>query len=477
MTHGMHTPDDLAAIEQVPLAQRHLPPSTYAAIERGANQDLAKIGLQFFLQGPSFTDAFFYTYQDIMALINQMANLLHDFGLQPDEVVSLALPNLPQTLFAQFGAQAAGIAHPIDPALDPVDMAAAMNAVGTRVLVTLAPFAGSEIWAKVASIANDVPTLELILRVDPANYLGFFSRMALRLGGKPRTAPVNALTLDFGKECHRYPANERVSPHEIAPDTTAVIHTTPALNQIRLSHANLVTAAWAFATAVQFDSHKVTFAGLPYHHPTAALVSGLVPWMAGASIVVGTPLGFAARGVVGNFWFIADYFKLNVIHATPDLFAALVARPSGETAVDTLQLLLCDGGPLPAPTRAALQQRGAGASYDLIGHAETGGITALAPHRPAANGFLRVPYLQWRVQDAASGQVCQPGETGRLWVRGPAVAHPVAHSDAQNWSPTGDSGYLAADGLLHVTQRHVPAALRVDLSRALPADSETPSEH
>lgn len=468
MSQPIRTPADLAAVEAVPLARRALPASTYAAIEHGANQDLAKIGLQFFLQGPSFTDAVFYTYQDIMALLNQAANLFHDIGIRERDVVSLVLPNLPQTLFALWGAQATGIANPIDPGLEPAQIAAAMNAAGTRVLVTLAPFAGSEVWAKVASIANDVPTLEVILRVDPANYLGTFSRLALKIAGKPRHPRVNATVLDFGKEANRYPANALQTNRTIPPDATAVIYHTPtAANPqqlTRLSHANLLTAAWSYATAVgapvASDSRRVTFAGLPYHYPTASLVSGLVPWMAGASIVIGTPLGFAARGVVSNFWYIADFYKLNVVHATPEVFAALSARPSDETAVDTLQILLCDGGPLPPAAAADLARRGAAPVFHIAGHTITAGITAVAPPQPTTpDAFLRVPYLDLCVDG-------QAGDTGALLVQGPAVA---VTGDGATWRATGDSGTLTPDGWLQFTRRALPDALRVDLSRVIPA--------
>lgn len=467
MSHPIRTPADLAAVEQLPLTRRALPTSTYAAIEHGANQDLAKIGLQFFLQGPDFTDAVFYTYQDIMALINQAANLFHDMGIRDKDVVSLALPNLPQTLFALWGAQAAGIANPLDPALEPAQLTAAMNAVGTRVLVTLAPFAGSEIWGKIAAIANDVPTLEVILRVDPANYLGTFSRLALRIAGKPRYPHVNATVLDFGREANRYPANALQTGRTLTPNTTAVIYHTPAHGRaeplIRLSHANVLAAAWSYATAVgapvDSDSHRVTFAGLPYHYPTAALVSGLVPWMSGASIVIGTPLGYAARGVVSNFWYIADFYRLNVVHATPEVFAALAARPSDETAVDTLQIILCDGGLMPPTAAADFARRGAGPAFHIAGHTITGGITAVAPPQaPAPNAFLRVPYLDLHI-DAPSGQ---PGE---LLVRGPAVA---SSGDTAAWHATGDSGTLTSDGRLQFARRAIPDALKVDLSRVIP---------
>ena len=41
-------------------------------------------------------------------------------------------------------------------------MADIMNAAGTKVLVTMGPFPGADIWPKVSSIVDQVPTLDTI---------------------------------------------------------------------------------------------------------------------------------------------------------------------------------------------------------------------------------------------------------------------------------------------------------------------------
>jgi len=92
-------------------------------------------------------------------------------GIEKNDVVSVILPNLPQSYFAIWGAEAAGIVNPINPMLEPEVMVDIMNAAGAKVLVTLAYFPTTDIWHKVASIADQVPTLETILTVDLANYL------------------------------------------------------------------------------------------------------------------------------------------------------------------------------------------------------------------------------------------------------------------------------------------------------------------
>ena len=54
---------------------------------------------------------------NLLAKVTQAANLFHAVGVRANDVVAYALPNLPQTHFALWGAEAAGIAMAINPAL------------------------------------------------------------------------------------------------------------------------------------------------------------------------------------------------------------------------------------------------------------------------------------------------------------------------------------------------------------------------
>ena len=49
-------------------------------------------------------------------------------------------------MLADLGAEAVGIANPVNPLLEPVQIAWILRAAGTRVLVTLGPAQGSDIF-------------------------------------------------------------------------------------------------------------------------------------------------------------------------------------------------------------------------------------------------------------------------------------------------------------------------------------------
>src|SRR5207244_12444639 len=64
-----------------------------------------------------------------------------------------------------LGCAAAGLVHPVNPMLWVVPIAESLKAAGTKVLVTLGPMPGSEIWDKSQQVRPLVPSLERVLQV------------------------------------------------------------------------------------------------------------------------------------------------------------------------------------------------------------------------------------------------------------------------------------------------------------------------
>jgi fatty-acyl-CoA synthase len=107
---GIKDLKDVREIEKVPLGDRSLPPSTYRMLEEGAAVDPDRVALRFFLRGDAYERGFSYTYRDLLGLINRTANMLDGLGVGDETVVSVVLPNLPETHFAIWGGKARGIA-------------------------------------------------------------------------------------------------------------------------------------------------------------------------------------------------------------------------------------------------------------------------------------------------------------------------------------------------------------------------------
>ena len=86
------------------------------------------------------------------ARVTQAANMFHALGVGKDDVVSFLLPLLPDAFVTLFGAEAAGIANPVNPLLEPHQIAEILEAARTTVLVALGPMPGTDIWQKVEQV-------------------------------------------------------------------------------------------------------------------------------------------------------------------------------------------------------------------------------------------------------------------------------------------------------------------------------------
>ena len=91
------TTADTRAFEEVPIRERLDVFNTYDLLKKGASINPDAPAISFFLTADSYDQPIQITYGEFMAQINRTANLFHDLGIGPHDVISYLLPNLPQT--------------------------------------------------------------------------------------------------------------------------------------------------------------------------------------------------------------------------------------------------------------------------------------------------------------------------------------------------------------------------------------------
>jgi fatty-acyl-CoA synthase len=141
---------DIQRIETEPLETRDLPPTTYEVFAAGAQRWPGRKALTFFLNADAYQRASTWTYAELLADITRAANALHAFGVSAEHPVAYVLPNLPETHFTIWGGEAAGVVLAVNPLLEPDLINEILRAAKVRVLVTLAPFPGVDLWGRLA---------------------------------------------------------------------------------------------------------------------------------------------------------------------------------------------------------------------------------------------------------------------------------------------------------------------------------------
>ncbi len=473
---------DVEAVEATPLAGQGLADSTYATIRRSAEQYPDNPALLFFLQAKAYEKTVGYSYRELLAALHRTANLFHELGIGPKDTVAYILPNLPQTYLTLYGGEAAGIACPINPLLEADTLAEILNAAQAKVLVTIGPFPKTDVWEKVASIADRVTTLQTIVQVDLANYLSGPLKLVVKLSRALKKGPtVRARILDFDSAVARQPRDRLVSGRVIGPEEIAsYFHTGGTTGVPKLAqhtHFNEVFDAWAASVvAVDAQPGDLNYLGLPLFHNYGAIAIGLGAWSAGAGVVIGTPQGFRGEGVIVNFWKILAHYRCAMFSGVPTLYKALLNVPTDGVDLSFVQLTTSGAAPLPVELARQFTEKSGIPILEGYGLTEGTSVGSVNPRygeaRIGSVGF-RLAYQRWTtalLDGHTFVRFCEPGEVGVLLMNGPNVfpgyrdgfhnRTAFVEIDGERWLNTGDLGRLDADGYLWLTGRQKEIIIR-----------------
>ena len=462
---SLTTAADVAAVEAVPLHERLEAASTYEVIQIGARRDPAAPAIQFLPTCDPAEDAIVITYAQFLARVTQAANLFTSLGVAPNDVVSVLLPLLAQNFYALFGAEAAGIANPVNPLLEAHQLVEIFNAAQTKVAVVHGPNAGSDIWDKVQRIRAQVPTLKAIVVVggDPLPATALDSADATARGGQQ--------VLSFDAEIAKFAGDHLTSNRQIQrDDIAAYFHTggttgTPKL--VRHTHENQVYQAWVCNVMLNAGPGRPMLFGLPLYHVGGALTQGLATLAAGGSLVVLSAAGWRNPAAVKNVWKLLARFQCPVFGGVPTVLAAAAAVPWEGLDLSFLKAFSGGGSAIPVAVGEKYHSHFGLPVLEVYGMTETASVHTISYlDRPLRLGTVghAVPYSRVRVvRIDADGQLagdCKVNEIGVVAMAGPGVfggyLNDIHNQHAfvePGWVNSGDLGRLDDEGYLWITGR------------------------
>ncbi|HVZ46396.1 MAG TPA: acyl-CoA synthetase [Ramlibacter sp.] len=435
-------------LEATPYDDRIAAESTYDVLQLGAGRDPDAPALQFLANADPEETPVTLSYRQFIAGVTQAANMFHDLGVGPGDVVSLLLPLVPQAFLSLFGAQAAGIANPVNPLLEAGQIAQILRAAGTKVLVTVGPAASAEIWSKVQRLRGELTELKAIVVVGAPTHdeTGFFAYEALA-----SAQPADRL---------------KSGRHIRAEDTASYFHTggtTGMPKLVRHTHRNEVYQAWVIG--LMLPSNLILF-GLPLFHVGGALTQGLGMFGTGATVVVLSAAGWRNPASVRNVWRLVERYRPRVFGAVPTVLAAALAVPVGDADVSSIRCCSGGGSAIPVAVGEAYQLQFHAPVLEVYGMTETSSVHTISySDREVRLGSVGqpVPYSRVRIVEmGAEGRYvdCPSGRIGIVAMAGPGVFSGYV-SDKHNrdafvepgWVNSGDLGRLDEAGYLWITGR------------------------
>ena len=453
---------DIAEIEKVPVRERVPENSTYEILEKGAAVNPDAVAISFLMNGDAYETPIPVTYRQLMGRIRQAANMFSDLGVGPTDVVTYLLPSIPQAHFTLWGAEAVGVANPVNPLLEAGTIRDICNAARTKVLVCLGDLPGTEIWKKVDSIRKEIPTLKAVLRVmgpgDPAeNIYGFDETIA------------------------KYPDDRLTFSRVIGPDDIASLYhtggTTGTPKLAKRTHFNEVVMAWDIAVMAGFvpgDADNTVMCGLPLFHCNGTIVTGLAPFAAGGHVVLLSPMGYRDHTVMKNFYKIVEKFRPALFSCVPTVLSVLLDLPVGGADISSLRYVVCGAAPLSVELFRRFEAHSGMKILEGYGLTEGAVASSINPkdgERKIGSVGIRMPYQRVRiieVDDAGRfARGLSTGEIGCVCISGPNIfkgyvedSHNEKIWPEEGWFNTGDLGRLDKDGYLWLTGRKKELIIR-----------------
>ena len=359
---------------------------------------------------------------------------------------------------------------PVNPLLDPAQIAAILRETGATVVVTLAPFPKTDLAERVARALADAPDVHTVLEVDLGRYLGPPKRWLVPFLRPKPAGGHRAEMRDF----HKALAAERgdaLSFSETLDDRfCARFHTggTTGMPKVAQHRAGGILYNGWCGVDYMFTERDVLICPLPMFHVFAAYPVFMSCLVSGGHLVMPTPAGYRGDGVFDNFWKLIERWGVTFMIMVPTAASQLMARKV-DADLSTLRYALCGSAPLPVELFRRFEKATGVTIMEGYGMTEATCLVSINPphgERRIGSVGLPFPYTDVRILHCdEAGNVtreCDPDEVGEICVSNPGVTPGETYTDPTRnaglyadgrWLRTGDLGRIDAEGYVWITGR------------------------
>ncbi len=378
------------------------------------------------------------SYDELDERVDNTVAALAALGVGRGDRVALVAGNIPEFVYALYGALRAGAAVcPLNVMLTAEEMSYMLADSGAKVAVVELPFVPD-----LLEVREGLTELQTILVI----------------GGPP--APAGTVSLE---EALRGAEDAPEVP--IGPDDLALVAytsgTTADPRGAMLTHGNLVANMDQMSSVplLAAGPDDVALLALPLFHAYALnAVLGLTMKAGGTAVLVERFDPLESLDIVRRH-------ATTLLFGVPTMFAAwlrAVEAPDGRTGFSSVRLGVSGAAPLPVEVLDAFRDRFGVVIWEGYGLTEASpAVTTNAMGaRPKASSIgLPLPGMEVRLV-GEDGEDVEEGDPGELWVKGPNVfagywGRPDASAEvlADGWLRTGDVAIRDDEGYLFLVDR------------------------
>jgi acyl-CoA synthetase (AMP-forming)/AMP-acid ligase II len=465
---GFATKADRDAVEnEMPWVERDVPKTMYQFIDRVAARHGARPGVSFQITSGPSDKAETLSWQEFRDKSVQAANLFRRLGVGENDVVAYLLPICSEAALTLVGGSIAGIANPINPLLEPDQIAAILRETNAKVLVTLRGFPKTDLPQLAADAVAQAPNVQTVLEVDLNRYLMPPKSWIVPLIRPKTTVTHAAQVLDFNTELAK---QNRILDFQDATEdrVAAYFHTGGTTGMPKVAqhkYSGIVYNGW-LGDRMLFEAQDTIICPLPLFHVFACHVILMAMISSGAHVVFPTPQGYRGEGVFDNFWKLVERWNVTFMITVPTALSVLMQRPVNAD-ISSLRTAFSGSSPLPVELFKRFEAATGVEVVEGYGLTEVTCLVSCNPDqglKKVGSVGLPLPYTNVKIlRDGAAGpEECDVDDIGEICIDNPGVF--VGHTyteTAKNknlyhydrYLRTGDLGRMDADGYLWITGR------------------------
>ena len=452
---------------EMPWAERDVSKTMYEFIDSVATRHGKRPGISFQITSGPKDKAETLSWQDFRDKSVQAANLFRSLGIGEKDVVAYLLPICNEAALTLIGGCIAGIANPINPLLEPEQIAAILRETNAKVLVTLRGFPKTDLAQLAADAVADAPNVKTVLEVDLNRYLSPPKSWIVPLIRPKVDVAHSAQVMDFNSEIDKQ--NTALEFDDASEDRIAAyFHTGGTTGMPKVAqhkYSGMVYNGW-LGDRLLFKPEDTIICPLPLFHVFACHVILMAMISSGAHVVFPTPQGYRGDGVFDNFWKLIERWNVTFMITVPTAISALMQRPI-DADVSSLRTAFSGSAPLPVELFKKFETATGVEIVEGYGLTEATCLVSCNPDqglKKVGSVGLPLPHTNVKIlMDTADGpKACASDEIGEICIENPGIFLGNTYTEAaknnnlyhyETYLRTGDLGRIDEDGYLWITGR------------------------
>ncbi len=405
------------------------------------------------------------SYGELFKFIDKCEKSLYGIGVKPKDIVTVALPNIPEALYLVYALNKMGaVANMIHPLAGENEIIGYLNEVSSTVCFM---FTGTYEIIKSSLSKTNVQTAVVI---SPADSLPLGVKLLYNLKTKKPELPKMGQIMNWSQFLNSG-KTAVVHPNKKNPDEVAIIShtggTTGVPKGVMCSDNNINTVIWEIGCNLPHDRQEKMLVVLP-PFVNYSLVNAMLE-----------PLAFGFQVIL-----IPDYkpekfveyvkkYQPNHFNSIPAYWDALLSIPELKTAdLSCLRHVFYGGEGMNEATETQVNDLilSRGAKYKLakgLGSTEVVSAATVTYHDCNLLNSVGIPLVKvnCKIVNTDNDSECTYNQIGEICFSGPQLMLGYyhnqeatneiikTHSDGNRWIHTGDLGYINEDGIIFVSGR------------------------